>query len=126
MPTPQEEKERFFAQLDGLDETESEDDSPNVRAQKRQKVEVVHKEPPRPAQDAKVLDVPGENRVPQLGKAFTEHEPLPRETTSLRSGRTIRRTNSEPQPSTRAEKGRAIKTTGTLFQGLNFCECIVG
>ncbi|KAK5948515.1 hypothetical protein OHC33_010411 [Knufia fluminis] len=125
MPSDQREKERFFAQLDTLDEsTESEDDSSQLDPRKRRKVESVE-EPciarPRP-EHTEARKKPDTNElakadIPALRRAITENQPVAQDD----SVPPIRRTNSEPESTRRSRKSNAaVKTIGTLFEGLTF------
>lgn len=131
MPPFEKEKERFFAQLDGLDQsTDSEDDPDQLEARKRRKIESVTKSTDAPTETEhikarKKCDArePVGASGPSLRRVATEDQPTPRETDSARrTARSIRRTNSEPDPPSRSRRNNAVKTIGGLFEGLTFCK----
>lgn len=129
------EKEKFFAQLDGLDEsTEDEDDANQSEPHKRLRVEGVNK-------SVNILtrtehfkvnrefdgEEPARPGVPFLGRATTLDQPTSYASDYVkRNLPPIKRTNSEPGTSSRFRKSNPVKPVGTLFEGLTFCKSALG
>lgn len=120
------EKARFFAYLEGLDEcSENEDEGNQAEPRKRQKTGA---EKTRQAADILPQDAVSNGtskaHPPLLKRACTELGRGPVDTQSARCGPIgMRRTNSEPQPSLKATKKDIFKSPSNLFAGLTFCKC---